>query len=65
MKNIITVGKRVKSHYQAQWKGVVTNVEKTGKDHYIANVDVDTDRNGNPLRKIQKHTLDVSWLTLI
>ena len=66
MKNVFKIGDRVKSNFRARWKGEVINIEpRSDKLKPLITVLVDTDRNGRPLRKKIKKTLDQGWLTLI
>lgn len=66
MKNVFNIGDRVKSHFRAGWKGEIINIEpRSDKLKPLITVLVDTDRNGKPLRKKIKRTLDQGWLTLI
>jgi hypothetical protein len=63
MKNKFKVGQRVKSHYRANWSGVVVEVAPRKDATPLITVNVTHDRHGNLMRKTLIKHLDQGWLT--
>ena len=63
------VGLFVKSHYKAQWKGVIESIEISkgckNRAHKLCSVLILRDRCGKPLRKRVLMDLDSYWLEVI
>lgn len=58
----------MRSHFRAQWSGIVTMVTPWSNGGYSGlsvEVLVTHDRNGNPMRKMERHVLEASWLELL